>query len=182
MFLRIVAVSFVTKNSNSADFAVKCTLPKMNATCNSACFKCLVCTSTFCSNATDKRLLLPPLVFISAIISVYFLTKMPLTVVETAQIVALVEDGHTQRQVARTVGVSLSTVQRVLQRFQEASLLTRRPGSGRRRTPKALDDRFLVFQALRNRTSTAVMHQNRLEEVRNRNFSVATVRRRLRSS
>lgn len=104
---------------------------------------------------------------------------MSINPVVAARIVAALEDGRGQRETARNVGVSLSSVQRVWQRYQETGLLTRRPGSGRGRTTTPRDDRFLLSSALRNRTVTAVSLRNHLQEVRNVNISEWTVRRRL---
>lgn len=44
----------------------------------------------------------------------------------------MLEYGRSQRNTARTVGVTLSTVQRVLQRFHDTGSNLRRPGTGRK--------------------------------------------------
>lgn len=108
--------------------------------------------------------------------------KMSINPVDATRIVASLEDGHSQRETARNIGVSLSSVQRIWQRYQETDLLTRRPGSGRRRVTTARDDGFIVCYALRNRTVTAVFLRNHLQEVRNVNISEWTIRRRLHDS
>lgn len=107
---------------------------------------------------------------------------MAINPVVAARIVASLEEGHGQRETARNLGVSLSSVQRVSQRYEETGLLTRRPGSGRGRSTTVRDDRFLITNALRNRTSTAVSLRNHLQEVRNVNISEWTVRRRLHAA
>jgi transposase len=107
---------------------------------------------------------------------------MVLSAEDCAKAVALVEDGRSQRYVARMLNVSLSTIQRVLERFQATGRNTRRAGSGRKRKTAAIDDRFLVVSTLRNRQLTSVMTQNRLREVRGVNVSKWTVRRRLQES
>lgn len=107
---------------------------------------------------------------------------MPLGPIVVARIIALLEDGRGQRETARIVGVSLCGVQRVFQRYQETGLITRRPGSGRKRVTTQRDDRFLVSRSLRNRTATAVSLRNQLQEVRDVNVSEWTVRRRLRAA
>ena len=107
---------------------------------------------------------------------------MAINPVVAARIVAAIEDGRGQRETARNVGITLSSVQRVFQRYEETGLLTRRPGSGQGRTTTARDDRFLVSSALRNRTVTAVSLRNHLEEVRNVNISEWTVRRPLHAA
>jgi hypothetical protein len=58
-----------------------------------------------------------------------------------------------------TVGTSsksLCAVQNVYQRYEETGLITRRPGSGRKRITIQRDDRFLVSTSLPNRTASAV--------------------------
>lgn len=95
------------------------------------------------------------------------------------QVIAMLHEGRSQREVARTVGVSLSTVQRLLRRYEETGLLTRRPGSGRKRCTSERDDRFIQTVMLRNRHQTAVDVQHELQEVRGTEISSRTVRRRL---
>jgi transposase len=104
---------------------------------------------------------------------------MPLDPVIVARIVALIQDGRGQRETARIVGKSLCAVQNVYQRYEETGLITRRPGSGRKRITTQRDDRFLVSTSLRNRTASAVLLRNQLQEVRDVNISEWTVRRRL---
>lgn len=107
---------------------------------------------------------------------------MPVNPVISARIVAALENGDGQRATSRRFNVSLSTVQRTYQRYQETGLLTRRAGSGRKKATTARDDRFIVLTSLRNRTLTAVNIRNHLHEVRNINISEWTVRRRLHSA
>jgi transposase len=107
---------------------------------------------------------------------------MPLDPVIVARIVALIQDGRGQRETARIVGKSLCAVQNVYQRYEETGLITRRPGSGRKRVTTQRDDRFLVSTSLRNRTASAVLLRNQLQEVRDVNVSEWTVRRRLRAA
>lgn len=104
---------------------------------------------------------------------------MILSAEDCAKAVALVEDGRSQRYVARVLNVSRSTVQRVLERFRETGRNARRPGCGRKRKTTANDDRFLVLNTLRNRHLTSVETRNQLREVRGTDVSVWTVRRRL---
>jgi hypothetical protein len=52
--------------------------------------------------------------------------------------------------------VILCAVQNVYQRYEETGLITRRPGSGRKRITIQRDDRFLVSTSLPNRTASAV--------------------------
>ncbi|CAH1378431.1 unnamed protein product, partial [Tenebrio molitor] len=96
---------------------------------------------------------------------------MPLDSVIVARIVALIQDGRGQRETARIVGKSLCAVQNVYQRYEETGLITRRPGSGRKRVTTRRDDRFLVSTSLRNRTASAVLLRNQLQEVRDVNVN-----------
>lgn len=107
---------------------------------------------------------------------------MPVDAIVAARIVALIEDGRGQRETARIVGKSLCAVQKVYRRYEETGLITRRQGSGRKRVTSQRDDRFLVSTSLRNRTASAVLLRNQLQEVRNVNVSEWTVRRRLHAA
>ncbi|KAL0852137.1 hypothetical protein ABMA28_000374 [Loxostege sticticalis] len=69
------------------------------------------------------------------------------------------QEGRSQRSTARTVGVSLSTVQRVLQRFQETGMNIRRPGNGRPRCTTVREDRFIVSTMLRGGSTVAKPEQ-----------------------
>lgn len=107
---------------------------------------------------------------------------MVLSTEDCAKAVALVADGRSQRYVSRFLHVSLSTVQRALERFRETGRNTRRPGSGRNRKTTAIDDRFIVLNTLRNRHMTSVETKNQLREVRGTAVSVWTVRRRIQEA
>lgn len=100
-------------------------------------------------------------------------------IVRASKIIALLEEGCSQCFVAQSLNVSRSTVQRTWQRYQETGSMKRRPGSGRKPSTEPRDDRFLVSQALRNRKSSYVDLKNNLEDVRNVQVSLWTVRRRL---
>uniref|UniRef100_T1I5V6 Paired domain-containing protein n=1 Tax=Rhodnius prolixus TaxID=13249 RepID=T1I5V6_RHOPR len=80
--------------------------------------------------------------------------KMVITAEQVVRIIALVEDGLSQRYAARTLGLPETTVRRAIHRYRETGLCTRRQGSGRPRATEALDDRFIRIHTLRNRTST----------------------------
>lgn len=100
-------------------------------------------------------------------------------VIKASKIIALLEEGCSQCFVAQRLNVSRSTVQRTWQRYQETGSIKRRPGSGKKTCTEPRDDRFLVSQALRNRKSSYVDLKNSLEEVRNEQITLWTVRRRL---
>lgn len=99
---------------------------------------------------------------------------------QAAQVVALLQEGLSQRVVARRLNLSRSAVRRVYQRFLETGLYRRRSGSGRQRITSQIDDRFIVTSSLRNRHLSGVDLQRRLREVRGVAISDSTVRRRLR--
>lgn len=104
---------------------------------------------------------------------------MVLSATDAARVVALIEDGRNQRYVARFLQIPRTTIQRVVKRHRETGLYSRRPGSGRKRSTSAIDDRFIVLKTLRDRHTTSVETRTRLQEVRQVNVSLRTVRRRL---
>lgn len=104
---------------------------------------------------------------------------MDTTADEAAQVVALLQSGMRQCDVARQLNLSRFAVRRVYQQFLETSGYIRRRGSGRRRCTSERDDRYIVSMSLRNRFSNAVELQQRLRDVRRTTVSTSTVRRRL---
>lgn len=96
-----------------------------------------------------------------------------------AAIVALLQDGRSERYVAQQYQISNSTVHRIFSRFLATGAYTRRPGTGPQRITSARDDRFILLQSLRDRRATAVEIRNQLQYVRNTNVSERTIRRRL---
>jgi len=104
---------------------------------------------------------------------------MVLSVEDCAKAVALVEDGRNYEYVARVLHTHRSTIKRVVERFRQTGQNKRKAGSGRKRKTTALDDRYIRNNALRDRHLTAVQTRNRLQEVRGKDVSVFTVRRRL---
>ncbi|KAH0815316.1 hypothetical protein GEV33_007475 [Tenebrio molitor] len=56
-----------------------------------------------------------------------------LTVEQAAMAIALLNDGRSQRYVARTLEMNQSTVSRIAQRYQETGELKRRSGQGRKK-------------------------------------------------
>lgn len=104
---------------------------------------------------------------------------MPLTSADVAKIVALIEDGRSQRYVSRTLGIPRTTVQDAWNRYLETDSLVRRVGSGRKRATTAVDDRFILLNTLRDRRLSAVQIQHRLLTVRGVEISDRTIRRRL---
>lgn len=98
-----------------------------------------------------------------------------------AQVVALLESGMRQCDVARQLNLSRFAVRRrVFQRYQVTGDFDRRRGSGRQRCTTERDDRFIVSTSLRNRFLNAVELQQQLHVARSTSVSISTVRRRLR--
>lgn len=107
---------------------------------------------------------------------------MDTTPTEAAQIVALLQEGLSQRTVARRLHKSQSCVSKVYNRFRETGGFIPRPRSGRRRCTSETDDRFIVSTSLRNRHLTGVDVQQELRNVRGVAASEWTVRRRLKQA
>lgn len=107
---------------------------------------------------------------------------MHTTTQKAAQVVALIENGLSQRAVALQLDMTRAAVRRVYQRYEETGFFHRRPGTGRKRCTTARDDRFIVSTTLRNRHLNAVQVQQQLREVRQVAISEWTVRRRLHES
>jgi transposase len=103
-----------------------------------------------------------------------------LTHEEAVQALALLQDGRSQRYVARVLGVNHSTIVRLAQRHQETGSVDRRPGQGRRRVTSVRHDRFLRLTALRTRHCTARLLQSEMLAARDVEISLQTVRNRLR--
>lgn len=96
--------------------------------------------------------------------------------------VTLANEGLSYRTIAGRLGVSHSTVSRVVRRFRETNDHKRRPGQGRPRVTTAVHDRFIRLRALRERFTTSRAIQMQLRAIHNVQPCVETVARRLRSS
>lgn len=105
-----------------------------------------------------------------------------LSVEEAARVRILIQEGRSQREIARIFGVSHSCIGKVVKRFRETGSDMRRQGQGRPRQTNEIDDRFLRLQALRKRTSNSTQLQGLIRQVRNVRISARTVRRRLNES
>jgi len=101
--------------------------------------------------------------FLSCFVGLYVLiyscngVRRNLNPTEVAMAVEMLLDGHSQREVARIVGVSQSVVARMWRRYQESGQFTRRPGQGRSRCTTDADDRYI--RLLRNRRGTVTRFQ-----------------------
>ncbi|KAH0812663.1 hypothetical protein GEV33_010128 [Tenebrio molitor] len=88
---------------------------------------------------------------------------MPLSQEDSARAIALVHVGFSIREAANSLGFARSSVHRAVLRFRQTGGYTRRPGSGRRRSTSARDNRYITMLSLRNRHMTAVEIRNQLE-------------------
>jgi transposase len=67
---------------------------------------------------------------------------MQISAEKVARIMALVDDGKSQRYAAQVVVVPETTARRAIQRYAEKSHCRRRAGSGRPKCTTNVDDRF----------------------------------------
>ena len=95
------------------------------------------------------------------------------------KIIALTNEGHSQREVAAKMGVSKGAAQRTLERFRKTGSYSSRPKSGRPRSTTKQEDQFIKLTSLRNRKATAGDIQLTINNTREQPISKATVRRRL---
>ena len=90
-----------------------------------------------------------------------------LTYEEVIQAITLLEEGCSMQYVAGVLGVQLSTISRVAERFRQSGSYRRRPRQGRNRPTTLGYDRFLRLTTLRTRHYTARLLQNKLLAARN---------------
>ncbi|KAF2891558.1 hypothetical protein ILUMI_14615 [Ignelater luminosus] len=90
-----------------------------------------------------------------------------LTNEEWAQIVVLHEGWRYRRLREGGFGISHTSVSRMMERYKETGNHSRRPGQGRRRVTKPVQDRFLRLRTLRQRFVTTRSLQSQLEDVHN---------------
>ncbi|GBP27025.1 hypothetical protein EVAR_21895_1 [Eumeta japonica] len=100
----------------------------------------------------------------------------------TAQAVALLEHGLSQRNVAKRHNLSRLSVRIVHQRYSETRSFCRRPGSRRPRATSQTDDLFEVLVSSQDRRLSAVNLQYRLREDRRIIVKEITITRRLKQS
>ena len=105
-----------------------------------------------------------------------------LTDEQRGRALALLDEGLGQREVARRLAVSHSTIQRLLQRFNETGSVQERRHTGRPRKTTRQEDRYLVLAALRERASTTVTLRGHLRAATGVNISCSTVSRRLHAA
>lgn len=85
-----------------------------------------------------------------------------LSEVQKGRIITLTEQGMSQRQIARTVGVTQGVLSKTYARFLELGTLKNRPRRSRGTVTTESQDRFLVQTARRNPTVSHPEHQRQL--------------------
>ena len=90
--------------------------------------------------------------------------------------------GRSQRQVARSFGISQSTVSALVDSYQATGHVKDRPRSGRPRATSAATDGYIRRSALRQRDISTLEIQNDIARQGNRPVTAQLVRNRLRSS
>ena len=99
---------------------------------------------------------------------------------ERARVLAMLECGRTQEQVARRFNVLRSTIPRLVRRVRVTGTFADRPRSGRPRVTSVRQDNFVRQHHLRDRFVTAEWTSRVVVSNRGRPISRYTVRRRLR--
>ena len=95
------------------------------------------------------------------------------------QIMALSNEGMSQRKIAEKLHVSKGAVQRMLERFRESGSYSTKRRSARPRANAAKEDRYIKVTSPRNRTATAGNIQSTVNGTREKPVSRSTVKRRL---
>ena len=93
--------------------------------------------------------------------------------------VCMLQAGVSQRQVARTLNVSHSVVQRMWNRFQIEENVAHFHGGDRSRCTTHAQDRYIVVQVRCNHFQNATSLQNSLHNATNVRVSTQTIRNRL---
>lgn len=99
---------------------------------------------------------------------------------EVSQIIILLREGYSQREVAEILNTNKSVVQRAAARFRNTGSFKRRPGQGAKRKTTRREDRFIELQSLRKRFVTSRELKNDLRLATGTEISTKTVRRRLK--
>lgn len=99
---------------------------------------------------------------------------------EVSQIIILLREGYSQREVAQKLNTNKSVVQRAAARHRVTGSFKRRRGQGAKRKTTAREDRFIELQALRKRFVTSRELKNDLRLATGKEISTKTVRRRLK--
>ncbi|GFS67186.1 transposable element Tcb2 transposase [Trichonephila clavipes] len=102
-----------------------------------------------------------------------------LTDSEAWRVVGRLEGGHTQAEVAQSIGVSESGISTIWNQFLETGSAGRRPGQGRRWATTPNEDRYLVLTDRRHQNMSATLLQQHLRSAAGTRVSTQTIRNRL---
>jgi transposase len=102
-----------------------------------------------------------------------------LSEIGVVKLVTLLQEGHSEQEVARRLGVSQSVVSRAWRRYRETGIYHRRQGQGRKRKTTYAEDRLLRISAKRKRFCTARELKNYLQLATGTTVSTDTIRRKL---
>lgn len=105
--------------------------------------------------------------------------RTKLSTLDRGRALAWMDEGISMREVGRRLGVSMSVIQRLHERFRTTGSTDERPRSGRPRSTSRQDDRLLLLSTLRNRTITSTTLRRQLRTAVHRNVSASTIRNRL---
>lgn len=107
------------------------------------------------------------------------MNRQVISQIDRARIVALIEEGHSQRFVANRVGVWQSDVSRVWNRYLQTNSLRDRPRSGRRRVTNQRQNRYIHLTIRRNPTMAIPALQRDMRHALGVQVSISTLRRRI---
>lgn len=101
-----------------------------------------------------------------------------------ASVIALRNEGHTLRQIAKALQVSVSAVAKTIKRVQETGTYEDRARSGRPKATSELENKFIQVVSLQDGQNqlSAPKIQAKLNAKRNSGVSISTIKRRLREA
>ncbi|KAJ4451831.1 hypothetical protein ANN_03309 [Periplaneta americana] len=91
----------------------------------------------------------------------------------------MIQEEHSQRYVARQLGISQNAVSKLWKWYSERHTTTRKPGSGHRRKTIPAEDRYLRLLATRNCKRTAREFQEDFQNATGQRVSDQTIQNRL---
>ena len=125
------------------------------------------CSAWWCINGLETE------------VSINMPQRRQLCALDRGRALAWLQEGISMREVGRRLGVSHSVVSRLQERVNATGSADVRPRSGRPRCTSRRDDRFLMLNAVRERTVSAPTLRRRLRAANHVNVSERTVRNRL---
>ena len=96
-----------------------------------------------------------------------------------ARVIALWQDGQSQRSIAKTLCISPATVQSIEEKFKKVGNLENQPGRGRKRKTTARQDRSLIKRFEINPRSSTTAAAKELVESFGLSLTSQTIRNRL---